>query len=288
MSEVRPDEPISTRRVVAIFAATIVFGIGLGGVAMFFGPVQGYLHGLRVAAPPALQPHIDTFLVPYWSAFLSAALVGLALSSAPPLLRRAPSTRVAIAVSCLAIGVAGGLLMYWWGGNVLPFASRRALFGPGGVHRYSADFPPYLLTNEELAHVQAFLRRQGGYSPRVALMWQLRVWCAMTIPVAGLLAAIAVVRLRRERQLAWMFGIQGAVVGLWLIGSMIAVGPAAFARPTPVPQRVAWGMLAAVAVAAAVVFRRALVALDDAEYQRVLDALARDSEIAPRDKSEAG
>jgi hypothetical protein len=286
--EIPGETPAPARRAVAIFAAAVILGVGLGAFAMLMGPVQGYLHALKRGAPLALQPHVDTLLVPFWAGFLAAALIGLATSLAPPVLQRWPSARTALAWACVVLGLAGCGLMYWWGGYVLPYASRRALFGPGGVYRYSAEFPPYLLTNEELAHVQTFLRRQGGYSPRVALMWQLRLWCALILPVAGLLAAIAVIRMRSGMQLAWLFGTQVVVAGLWLIGTMVAVGPAAFARPTAVPQQVAWAILAALTVAAAVVFRLALAALENAEYQRVLDALARDREIAPRDKSEAG
>jgi hypothetical protein len=274
MSEVLNHAP--ARRIVAGFVATIVLAIALGSVAMSLGPVQGYLLGLRRSVPPALQPHVDAFLVPYWAAFLAATLVGVAITSAARVVRTAPSSQAALAWTCVALGLAGAVAMYWWGGYALPLGSRRALFGPGGVHRYSADFPPHLLTNEELAHVQAFLRRQGGYSPRVALMWQLRVWCALTVPVAGLLAALAVAKLRSGRYLPWLLGTEGVVLAFWLIGSMVAVGPAAFARPTAVPQGMAWGVLVAVAALAAFALRRALMALDAAEYQRVLDALAND------------
>lgn len=279
--DVQDDAPASWR-VVADFTASIVLGMGLGGVAMFFGPVQGYLYGLKRSVPPTLQPHVDTFLVPYWAAFLAAALVGLAISSAPRLARHAPSTRATAAWACVALGVAGGIFMYWWGGYALPHGSRRALFGPGGVFRYSIDFPPYLLTNEELAHVQAFLHRQGGYSPRVALMWQLRLWCALTVPVAGVIAAVAVARLRSGRQLTWLLGAEGVVVGLFVIGSMIAVGPAAFARPTTVPQQIAWGILVVLGVGAVVALRRALEALEADEYQRVLEALGEHSPTSGR------
>ena len=276
------DDAPASRRVVAFFTASIVLGVGLGGLAMFFGPVQGYLYGLKRSVPPSLQPHVDTFLVPYWAAFLAAALVGLAISSASRLAEHPPSTRATAAWACVALGVAGGIFMYWWGGYALPLGSRRALFGPGGVYRYSVDFPPYLLTNEELAHVQSFLHRQGGYSPRVALMWQLRIWCALTVPVAGVLAAVAVARLHSGRWLTWLLVAEGAVVGLFLIGSVIAVGPAAFARPTAVPQQIAWGILAVAGVVAVVALRRALEALDADEYQRVLEALGESTTTSGR------
>ena len=260
----------STSRVVAVFAAKIVVGLALGAAILWLGPMQGFLSGLKLAVPPALQPHVDTFLVPYWAAFFAAVLVGLAITSALALDGQSPSTRTAAACTCLVLGIVAGLLVYWLVGYALPFVSRRMLFGPEGMHRYAIDFPPYLLTNAELSHVQSYLRRQGGYSPRVALMWQLRAWCALMVPVMGALAATAVARMRRGRALVWLGAIELAVLTFWLVGSMIAVGPAAYARPTAIPQEIAWGLLLALAIGASIALRRAVAALDEAEVEHAV------------------
>jgi hypothetical protein len=265
--------PPESWRAPAVFAAKIVAGLVVTAWLHLQGPVQGFVVGLRQSAPAALRPHLDALLVPYAAAFCAAALVGLAVSAALSLRQAPPSTRTRSAWICVAIGALLAVAVHVCVGDILPMASRQALFGADRAGGYAVDYPPYLLTNGELSRVQAYFERQGGYSPRISLMWQLRLWSTLLVPVFGLLAGAAVARAGERRTLRWFCGVESAVAVLWLLGTGIAVGPAAFARPAALPQTVAWVLLAGTAAFAVWQFRRALQALEAEEFESVVAAV---------------
>jgi hypothetical protein len=262
--------PEDSWRAPAVFGAKVVAGLAVAAWLQLQGPVQGFVFGLRQSVPAGLRPHLDALLVPYAAAFCAAALVGLAVSAASSLRHAPPVTRTRAAWTCVAIGVLLAVSVHLVVGEVLPRASRLAIFGADRAGGYAVDYPPYLLTNGEILRVQAYVERQGGYLPGLSLMWQLRLWSTLLVPVFALLAGAAVARVRERRTVYWFCAVESAVAVTWLLGTGIAVGPAAFARPTSVPQNVAWMLLAGTAVFAAWQFRHALQALEAEEFDTVL------------------
>lgn len=254
----------------AVLATRVVFGTLVGSWLLVQGPVQGFLTGARHASPPVVQPHVHVLLVPYWASFAAAAFVGLALSSGAGLRRESPATQARAVWVCGGLAVLLALVLYLFLGYVLPVSTRHVLLGPERAAGFAPDYPPYLLTNGELSSLQAYFRRQGGYSPGLALMWHLRAWCTLMAAVVALLAAAAVGRARRDRLVAWFCGLELGVLLLFFLGALVAVGPGAFARPWPLPQNVAWGVLAALGCVAVLMFRRTVQALEAEEFEAVL------------------
>jgi len=221
----------------------VVGGVPLGTLLI----VPEFVEEFRRGSRPIIANNVDAFLAPLWTWIVATALVGVIVSVGEGVRGSSRETQVKAAHFCALLGLLLALALHCVLAFGLPMLSRHKAFPSGVPEDRALEVHPFMLTTPELFTVQASFRRAGGFSSRVALTQELRVWLSVTIPTLAAVAAVGMLIRRPRSRLLRVLVIELIAVCFLLVGFAITVGPAVFLRPFRGPFNVAWIIVAATA-----------------------------------------
>ncbi len=251
----------------------VIGGVPLGTLLI----VPGFVDELRRSSPPVVASNLDAFLTPLCAWLVAAALVGIVVSSGEGVRASSQESQFKATRFCVVVGLLLGVGLYGVVASGLPMLSRHRMFPSGVPLDRLLEVHPFLLTSPELFGVQASFRRLGGFSSRVALTLELRLWLSISIPALALVAAVGMLMDRPRSRFLRVLAVESIAFCFLLLATIVTIGPAVFLRPFRQPFNVAWVIVGAMAVASYWWLRRRLASPRTAPGLPSL----RESESAP-------
>lgn len=230
----------------AFYVRTIVGVVGGGPLGTLL-IVPGFVEGFRGTSPSVVANNIDAFLAPLCTWIVAAALVGVVVSVSERVRASSQETQRKAARFCVLLGLVMALALYLIVAFGLPMLSRHREFPSGVPADRALEVHPFMLTTPELFNVQATFRRAGGFSRRVALTQELRLWLSVTIPTLASVAVVGMLIRRPRSRAVRVLTVELIALCFLFVGCVMTLGPAVFLRPPRGPFNVAWIIVAATA-----------------------------------------
>jgi hypothetical protein len=228
------------RGVLRALYVRIIIGVVGGAPIGTLLIVPGFVDGFRRSSPPVVANNIDAFLAPLCTWIVAAALVGVVVSASERVRASTQETQRKAARFCVLLGLVLALALYAIVAFGLPMVSRHWEFPSGVPADRALEVHPFMLTTPELFDVQATFRRVGGFSKRVALTQELRLWLSVTIPTLASLAVVGMLISRPRSRTVRVLAVELIALCFLFVGVVMTLGPAVFLRPSRGPFNVAW------------------------------------------------
>lgn len=256
--ELRESGPGAEWRPVCLFVGTVTAGLAAVGVVIVLsGFLSMFVKGVLAGLPPRGQANVDALVPPVLAWLVTSSFLFIVPLASRSLATASARARRRAGLACVALGVALTAALFYATSYAIPGANPvRHL--KSFTTREMAEWPPYVLTNGELAAVSRWVHGHGAHSPRLSLTRQARVWCALSLlPFACFAAELTLCASRSGGALRLVL-LQIGAYGALLAGGIVAIGPAVLLRPSALPQGIAWVLLALLLMWAG---RRLMVAL---------------------------
>lgn len=209
--------------------------------------VPGFVEGFRRSSPPVVANNIDAFLAPLCTWIAATALVGVVVSGGEGVRTSSLDAQRKAVRFCVLLGLMLALALYAVVAFGLPTLSRHRAFPSGVPADRALEVHPFMLTTPELFKVQATFRRVGGFSSRVALTQELRLWLAVTILTLTAVAVLGMLIGRPRSRALRLLSVELIALCFLFVGIAMTLGPAVFLRPRRGVFNVAWIIVAATA-----------------------------------------
>lgn len=260
--ERRQSGPVAEWWPVCLFVGKVVGGIAaMGVVIVLSGFLSMFVKSLLAGLPPRGQANVDALAPPVLAWLVTSGFLFIVPLASRPLATANALVRRRAGLACVTLGAVFSLTLFYATSYAIPGANPiRQL--KSFTTREMAEWPPYVLTNGELAEVSRWVRGHGAHSPRLALTRQARVWCALSLLPFACLAADPILRGSRFGSTLRLVLLQVGAYAALFVGCIVAIEPAVLLRPSSLPQEIAWALLALLLMWAG---RRLMVALRETE-----------------------